>query len=135
MKHKRFCLFIRYLDTEVILKREFDLRCDATVFFNGFRGVVGNRPVVVTLYDGVVPCWVYHSQYTITLSQADKIFRSGDVYYMAYLPQPRTNEFICKFFNYEKKYCFEIHHLTAGDMRRIYKQYPNVYNWLEELPF
>lgn len=135
MKHKRFVLCINYQDTNVQIEREFDLKCDAITYFRHICEVIGFRPVVIVLYDGASPCWVYRSQYVLSLSSAYKRLKDGDVYYMFVLPLPRSNEYNVRFFDIENKYQFEVHHLTQKDVRMIYKEFPNVYNLLDELPF
>ena len=135
MKHKRFALCINYQDTNVQIERQFDLQCDAITYFRHICEVIGFRPAVITLYDGISPCWVYHSQYVLSLSSAYKRLKDGDVYYMSVLSLPRSNEYNVRFFDTENKYQFEVHHLTQKDVRTIYKECPNVYNLLEELPF
>lgn len=135
MKHKRFALCINYQDTNIQIKHEFDLKCDAITDFRHIKEVIGFRPVVITLYDGLSPCWVYHSQFVLGLSNAYKRLKDGDVYFMAILPLPKTNEYNVRFFDSENKYQFEVHHLTQKDVRTIYKECPNVYNYYEEMPF
>ncbi len=135
MKHKRFVLCIYYEDTNVQNEYNFDLKYDAITYFRHIREVIGFRPVVIKLYDGVSLCWVYHSQYVLSLSDAYRRLKNGDVYYMSVLSIPRADEYNVRFFDTENIYQFEVHHLTKKDVRMIYKECPHVYTLLEELPF
>lgn len=70
-----------------------------------------------------------------TISEADKIFRSGDVYFISAHNTNIGNRFNLLVFGSDNKYCFEIPNISNFDIEMIYKTYNNVYSYIEMLPF
>lgn len=57
---KPFTLAFHYLDNDQLFKISFSRKCLALDYFYDFRQQ-NKRPVTVTLYNTVSPCWIYSS--------------------------------------------------------------------------
>lgn len=74
-------------------------------------------------------------QRVLTLSEADKLLRE-DVYSMAIvLSSTKKGAVNAVFYNDEGHYSFEVHNLTPADTNMLYKVYPLLYNYLNDIPF
>ena len=77
--NKPFVMAVHWLDTDGFQRERFLLKQLALDWFENFRKQ-NKRPCVITFYCGVTPYWVYKKcEKTLTLSDADRLFRKGDV--------------------------------------------------------
>lgn len=58
MYNSKFTLCFHYHDTDHICKMGFPRKCLALDWFETFKQT-NKRPVTVTLYNSISPCWVY----------------------------------------------------------------------------
>ena len=89
-------------------------------------------------YRGWQKEWYYQSKKKIkriykTLSDSDRVFRSGNVYFISLRPTNNVGKFTISVFDEAYKYKFEIKDVTSFDFRMLRKVYSNVYYWSEEI--
>lgn len=82
--------------------------------------------------------WFYKSKKKIkriykTLSDADRVFRDGNVYFISLRVTNVVGKFTISVFDEEHRYKFEIRDVTSFDFRMLRKVYVNVYYWSEEI--
>lgn len=67
-----------------------------------------------------------------TLSDSDRVFRDGNVYFITLHPTSFVDRYTITVFDEDHKYKFEIENATSFDFRMLRKVYTNVYYWSEE---
>lgn len=134
MKTKKpFVMAIHWLDNDTFQREKFSLKQLALEWFNAFKRV-NKRACVITFYCDVVPYWVYRHEETFkTLSEMDKIFRDGDVYFINIHHTPAIGKYDVRVYDENHKYKYTINDVTSGDYRMLRKIYSNVYYLNEEL--
>lgn len=68
-----------------------------------------------------------------TLSESDRVFRDGNVYFISLRMTNFVGEYTISVFDEQHKYKFEIKDVTSFDFRMLRKTYTNVYYWSEEI--
>lgn len=68
-----------------------------------------------------------------TLSESDKVFRDGDVYFISLRPTNYVDNYNIVVFDSDHKYQFTIKDVKSFDFRMLRKVYVNVYYWSEEI--
>lgn len=68
-----------------------------------------------------------------SLSELDRLFRNGDVYFVALHSTPYYNQFCLVVFDEHYKYVCEVKDVTSFDYRMLRKVYPAVYSWNDEV--
>lgn len=130
---KPFVMAIHWLDNDSFQREKFPLKQLALEWFNDFKRT-NKRSCVITFYCDVTPYWVYrHEQFFKTLSEMDKIFRTGGVYFINIHPTPAIGKYDIRIYDENHKYRWTIPDVTSGDYRMLRKIYSNVYYWNEEI--
>ena len=131
--NKPFVMAIHWLDSDCVQRERFLLKQLALQWFNEFCKQ-NKRPCVITFYCGVTPYWVYKKcEKTLTLSDADLLFRKGDVWFISLFKTNDINSFDVRVYDEKYKYYATIEHVLASDFRMLRKVYSNVYSLREEL--
>lgn len=68
-----------------------------------------------------------------TLSEIDKIFRKGDVYFISLHHASQFAKYDVRVYDEKHKYKWTIPNVTSGDFRMLRKVYNNVYFLNEEI--
>lgn len=132
-EHKPFVMVIHWLDNDNFQREKFLLKQLALDWFDDFRKQ-NKRPCVITFYCGVTPYWVYKkTEKTLALSDADHLFRKGDVWFISLFKTNDINLYDIRVYDSDYKYYATIEHVQPSDFRMLRKVYSNVYYLSEEL--
>lgn len=130
---KPFVMAIHWLDNDTFQRERFLSKQLALDWFDDFCKT-NKRAVVVTFYNEITPYWVYrHEESYKTLSEIDKIFRKGDVYFISLHKTNRLGKYDIRVYNEQHKYKWTIIDVTSADFRMLRKLYTNVYYLAEEI--
>ena len=131
--NKPFVMAIHWLDSNRVERECFSLKQLALDWFDDFCKQ-NKRPCVITFYCGVTPYWVYKKcEKTLTLSDADRLFRKGDVWFISLFKTNDINYYDVRIYDSCYKYYATIEHVLQSDFRMLRKVYTNVYYLSEEL--
>lgn len=132
-KNFPFVMAIHWLDNDTFQREKFKLKQLALEWFDAFKRT-NKRAVVITFYNGVTPYWVYrHEESYKTLSEIDKIFRKGDVYFISLHHTSQLAKYDIRVYDERHKYRWTIIDVSSGDYRMLRKIYSNVYFLNEEI--
>lgn len=130
---KSFVMCIHWLDNDNFQREKFRLKQEALEWFDNFKRT-NKQAVVITFYCGVVPYWTYrHEESFKTLFEIDKIFRSGDVYFISIHHTSVSKKYDIRVYDENYKYKWTIPDVLSSDFRMLRKVYDNVYYWNEEI--
>lgn len=130
---KPFVMVIHWLDNDSFHREKFALKQLALDWFDEFKKI-NKRSVVITFYCNVTPYWVYrHEESFRTLSEIDRIFRKGDVYFISIHHTNKLALYDIRVYDEHHKYKYTIPDVTSGDFRMLRKIYSNVYYLSEEI--